>query len=690
MTLSHTPFTVQLDTRGNASIVAPRVKLRKERQKMKKSPYATTLGVSTVLLITVLTSLTESHSPGSTRLLSSLLAATASAAPGCRGASDCLMDRPFAPLDPALFVQKLIHTGRPVYPSTPPLVPAQGTPPTEAQALALLQEYLRKQYPTNPPARAAAVALFNNAIARRKIPEPSLRAAFAALKGTLAESSIGFLLHAKTPGGFEKVKSVRFDVTLYFRDFGVARAFIDGNEQQYYLFNRRYIAENPFLFTQVIAHETLHQDILVTGLEEVVAHTLNIMVYLQQLRWYPEMAQSKTELSRRFNTNALALLNTGLMDRLGIFESNTHPPRPVLPGSLEPFTSWWDTVNDGPNLTPAPGNALLGQYLPGCATTQFNVAYLECVEDKNTFTPDHLMAAAHALRVDTGARGVAQALGVFRPRVGRWFVDADQSGATDVAVSYGIRTDIPVPGNYDGSGGLVDFAVFRPSLGRWFVDTNWNGVTDLTVLFGAPGDLPVPGDYNGDGRTDFAVFRPRLGRWLIDTDRNGSTNLAVNYGVGADIPVPADYNGDRITDLAVFRPALGRWFIDTNRNGVTDIVVTYGVSTDIPVPADYNGDGRTDLAVFRRSSGRWFIDTNRNGGTDLNVLYGVSTDIPVPADYNGDLRADLAVFRPKLGRWFIDTNRNGGTDKAVTYGAPGDIPLRANGWILKAKGLLPQ
>ncbi|MEW6301112.1 MAG: S8 family serine peptidase, partial [Thermodesulfobacteriota bacterium] len=131
--------------------------------------------------------------------------------------------------------------------------------------------------------------------------------------------------------------------------------------------------------------------------------------------------------------------------------------------------------------------------------------------------------------VGAADNGIVRELSVFRPSTGRWFFDVNQNGTTELATTFGLSMDIPVPGDYDGDGGLVDLAVFRPSNSRWFVDTDHNGVSNISKVYGTAGDIPVPGDYNGDGITDFAVFRPSQGRWFVDTNRDGVTNFSRQY-----------------------------------------------------------------------------------------------------------------------------------------------------------------
>jgi len=56
-------------------------------------------------------------------------------------------------------------------------------------------------------------------------------------------------------------------------------------------------------------------------------------------------------------------------------------------------------------------------------------------------------------------------------------------------VPFGVSTDIPAPGDYDGDS-RHDTAVFRPSSATWFVDRSTAGT--MIQQFGSTGDRPIP------------------------------------------------------------------------------------------------------------------------------------------------------------------------------------------------------
>lgn len=249
---------------------------------------------------------------------------------------------------------------------------------------------------------------------------------------------------------------------------------------------------------------------------------------------------------------------------------------------------------------------------------------------------------------------------------------------TSVSISWGLSTDTPTPGDYDGDG-LTDPAIFRPGSGinaDWWVLGSDEGQEVYT--FGYNSDIPVPGrDFNGDGETDAAVIRPGTGNLLWYYNDEPNNDYCVDYwGLSGDKPVPADYNGDGKAEIAVFRPSDGNWYIlyqdCSNLNAPTE-VIHWGLSTDRPVPGDYDGDGKYDLAVFRPGDGDWWIRRSSDANSQV-VHFGVSTDIPVPGDYDGDGKFDVAVFRPSTATWYVLRSSNA-QSWIVQFGGSTDTPV---------------
>jgi hypothetical protein len=192
--------------------------------------------------------------------------------------------------------------------------------------------------------------------------------------------------------------------------------------------------------------------------------------------------------------------------------------------------------------------------------------------------------------------------GVWRPSTGRFYLDANGNGTWDpgvdvITVPFGVPTDLPVTGDWD-SDGDTDVGVWRPSTGRFYLDANGNNIWDpgvdiVTVAFGVPTDKPVTGDWNGDGQTDVGVWRPSTGSFYLDANGNhiwdpGVDVVTVAFGVPTDKPVTGDWNGDGPTDVGVWRPSTGSFYLDVNGNdtwdaGVDVVTVSFGVPSDVPV-----------------------------------------------------------------------------------------------------------
>jgi YD repeat-containing protein len=223
---------------------------------------------------------------------------------------------------------------------------------------------------------------------------------------------------------------------------------------------------------------------------------------------------------------------------------------------------------------------------------------------------------------------------------GTWKIRKSSDGTTTTITGFGQAGDIPQSGNYTGST-ADELAVYRPSNGTWY----WREFGNSTVYslqYGVSTDIPVIGDYDGDGDVEPTVYRS--GVWWI------SGVSVVNWGVSGDVPVPADYDNDGKTDPAVFRPSEGNWYILCSSTSYADYMqYGWGMSGDQPTPGDYDGDGKADPAIWRQKTGMWWTWKTATSTYDAIAL-GVSGDFAVPSAYvkqvGGDVQQDdLAVAR---------------------------------------------
>lgn len=209
--------------------------------------------------------------------------------------------------------------------------------------------------------------------------------------------------------------------------------------------------------------------------------------------------------------------------------------------------------------------------------------------------------------------------------------------------------------------------------GSWYLDGNRNGSYDGTVAgdqmlnFGQAGDIPVVGDWSGSGTVKVGVFRS--GQWLLDYNGNGvwdgvaGGDRLYNFGQAGDIPVVGDWTGTGTAKIGVFRG--GYWMLDANGNGQWDGAGTgdtgfwFGNSSYKPVVGDWSGSGTSKAGLF--INGTWYLDTNGDGqwvsGVDQAAYFGQPGDIPVVGDWSGWGKSCVGVFRS--GYWIVDMNANG-------------------------------
>ena len=253
-------------------------------------------------------------------------------------------------------------------------------------------------------------------------------------------------------------------------------------------------------------------------------------------------------------------------------------------------------------------------------------------------------------------------IGVFRS--GTWYMDLLGTHSwvacgPDGCYSFGQAGDIPVTGDWDGTG-IIRLGVFRH--GWWYFDMNgndaWDG-SDESIPFGVSGDIPVVGNWNGsaDGKSKIGVFRN--GMWYLDYPGTGTwvgcgapadltKDACISFGMAGDIPVVGNWNGsaDGKSKIGVFRN--GVWYLDYPGTGTwagcgapadpaKDACIPFGMAGDIPVVGNWSGsaDGKSKIGVFR--NGMWYLDYPGTGawagcGAPVDPTKGVCADWGAPGD----------------------------------------------------------
>ncbi len=226
------------------------------------------------------------------------------------------------------------------------------------------------------------------------------------------------------------------------------------------------------------------------------------------------------------------------------------------------------------------------------------------------------------LTVNMPASGVAHGsstVGVYRS--GTFYLrNSNTAGNADVNFGYGLSSDTPVVGNWNG-GLVVTAGVYRS--GTFYLrNSNTAGNADQTIAYGQSGDTPVAGDWNSSGSANVGVYRS--GTFYL---RN-INNAGFVYGQSGDIPVVGDWDGSGNFTVGVYRS--GTFYLrNSNTAGNADQTIAYGQSGDTPVVGDWNADGTTEVGVYRNGV---FYLRNVN---DAGFVYGQSGDTPVVGDWNG-------------------------------------------------------
>ena len=223
--------------------------------------------------------------------------------------------------------------------------------------------------------------------------------------------------------------------------------------------------------------------------------------------------------------------------------------------------------------------------------------------------------------------------GVFRPTDGLLYLkNKNETGFADIALNYGIPSDYPVVGDWDGNG-TVTIGIYRQ--GSFFLrNFNTIGFANIVFPFGAPGDQPIAGDWNGDGVDTIGVFRNGL-FFLRNSNSEGGADVTFGLGNPGDVGIAGDWNGDGLDSTGVFRPSNGLLYLkDTNDTGFANYALNYGIPGDQPVVGDWDGNGTDTIGVYR--NGQFMLRfSNTIGFADVIFGLGNPGDMPIAGNWDG-------------------------------------------------------
>jgi FG-GAP-like repeat len=393
---------------------------------------------------------------------------------------------------------------------------------------------------------------------------------------------------------------------------------------------------------------------------------------------------------------------------LGLGQNRNAGCQPASKNSIKTETSFWQSLGKMERFFGVTIVALLSLSVFGFVGSKIsssfssrNIATTENggISSPNTLTPntlnpvtttttpvlskEYIYAGSRMLAVeDANANAAPPAdLAVWRPSSGTWYVLGGVAGSAQTFAQWGISSDIPVPGDFDGDG-KTDFSIYRPSSGTWWIVPSTTPNNSIALQFGASCTPPngcdkvAPADYDGDGKTDAAVFRPSNGTWYFLLSGSGNSFYAQQFGLATDIPAPADYDGDGKADIGVWRDS-NKTFYSNNSSNSQLTTATFTTNSTQPISGDYDGDGRADYAI--RNGNNWTIKNSSNNQTNT-ITWQTSADISVQNDYDGDGKVDIATWNNANGNWFIrqSTKIGQATElRQVAWGMTGDIPVPA-------------
>jgi len=243
-------------------------------------------------------------------------------------------------------------------------------------------------------------------------------------------------------------------------------------------------------------------------------------------------------------------------------------------------------------------------------------------------------------------------------------------------------------GDWDGNGTVTPGVVRRTAAGRlqWHLrNSHAPGPANRIFTYGLASDVPVVGDWDGRGGDGIGVARRQAGRlawYLRNGNGPGRVNRAFTYGLASDLPVVGNWDGKGGDGIGVARRQAGRltWYL---RNGTSagrpNRAFRYGLASDLPVVGNWDGKGGDGIGVARRTAGRlrWYLRNRTSpGGPQRVFTYGMAAHTPITGNWDGRGGDTVGVLRGgAVGRlgWYLRNRNSAGRPHAViAYGLASD------------------
>lgn len=148
-----------------------------------------------------------------------------------------------------------------------------------------------------------------------------------------------------------------------------------------------------------------------------------------------------------------------------------------------------------------------------------------------------------------------------------------------------------VVGDFNGDG-RSDFACVTSSPTgsyKWQIETDGDDKWDESFEFGQLGDVPLCGDWSGTGRDQAALFRRSSAgiapQWIMKVEDDEPELPVLHFGVVGDQPITGDWNGDGTVDIGVYRfsNGTGAFLLDLDSDTANEGFVRLGAAGDVPI-----------------------------------------------------------------------------------------------------------